>query len=69
MRLRLPRCRLTDVGTVVIPKSVTASRIEENFQDFVLEKADFEAINELSKNKHQRLISPKWGVDVFEESA
>ncbi|PRP89458.1 NADPH-dependent D-xylose reductase [Planoprotostelium fungivorum] len=56
-------------GTVVIPKSVTASRIEENFQDFVLEKADFEAINELSKNKHQRLISPKWGVDVFEESA
>jgi len=55
-------------GTVVIPKSVTPDRIKNNFEDFILNEADFNAINELSKSKHQRLISPNWGIDVFEES-
>lgn len=56
-------------GTVVIPKSVNPERVQTNFEDFLLSEEDMNAINTLSKTKHHRLISPKWGVDVFEESA
>ncbi|KAJ0419278.1 NADP-dependent oxidoreductase domain-containing protein [Aspergillus carlsbadensis] len=53
-------------GTVVLPKSVTPSRIESNFQDFVIPNAEFEALNELDRN--QRYNYPfRWGVDVFGE--
>ncbi|RUP45371.1 NADP-dependent oxidoreductase domain-containing protein [Jimgerdemannia flammicorona] len=55
-------------GTSVIPKSVTAHRIESNFQDFILPEADFNAINEVSKqHKSQRFIEPDWGVEVFDK--
>lgn len=56
-------------GHLVIPKSVTASRIRENFQEVEL---DAEAIKELDKlgEKPQRFnipttYSPKWDIDVF----
>ncbi|KAL2682997.1 mitochondrial glycerol dehydrogenase Gld1 [[Neocosmospora] mangrovei] len=56
-------------GHLVIPKSVTASRIRENFQEVEL---DTEAIKELDKlgEKPQRFnipttYDPKWDIDVF----
>ncbi|UPL03961.1 hypothetical protein LCI18_014895 [Fusarium solani-melongenae] len=56
-------------GHLVIPKSVTASRIRENFQEVEL---DAEAIKELNKlgEQPQRFnipttYSPKWDIDVF----
>ncbi|KAL4966247.1 NADP-dependent oxidoreductase domain-containing protein [Aspergillus stella-maris] len=53
-------------GTAVLPKSVTTSRIESNFQDFVIPDSEFEALNKLDKN--QRYNYPfRWGIDVFGE--
>lgn len=53
-------------GSSVLPKSVTASRIESNFQDFVIPDAEFEALNKLDKN--ERYNYPfRWGIDVFGE--
>ncbi|OJJ41017.1 hypothetical protein ASPWEDRAFT_101237 [Aspergillus wentii DTO 134E9] len=53
-------------GTAVLPKSVTSSRIESNFQDFVVPDADLEALNKLDRN--QRYNYPfRWGIDVFGE--
>ncbi|KAL2802524.1 NADP-dependent oxidoreductase domain-containing protein [Aspergillus granulosus] len=53
-------------GTVVLPKSVTPSRIESNFQDFIIPEAEFEALNKLDRN--QRYNYPfRWGVDIFGE--
>ncbi|KAK9319875.1 NADP-dependent oxidoreductase domain-containing protein [Lipomyces orientalis] len=52
-------------GTSVIPKSVTQSRIKQNFEDFALEDGDFEALNELCQKKTVRIVDPQWGVNVF----
>ncbi|KAJ5106826.1 hypothetical protein N7456_003501 [Penicillium angulare] len=53
-------------GTVVLPKSVTASRIISNFEDFVLPDDAFEAIQSLEK--HHRMNFPaRLGVDIFGE--
>ncbi|KAF9888769.1 hypothetical protein FE257_008345 [Aspergillus nanangensis] len=53
-------------GTAVLPKSVTPSRIESNFQDFVIPPAEFEALNKLDRD--QRYNYPfRWGIDVFGE--
>ncbi|KAJ5895191.1 hypothetical protein N7495_006882 [Penicillium taxi] len=53
-------------GFAVLPKSVTPSRIESNFQDFVIPEDAFEALNKLDKN--QRYNYPfRWGVDMFDE--
>ncbi|KAL2003818.1 hypothetical protein VTN02DRAFT_2172 [Thermoascus thermophilus] len=53
-------------GTSVVPKSVTPSRIESNFQDFIIPDAEFEALNKLDRN--QRFNVPaRWGIDVFGE--
>ncbi|KAE8152646.1 NADP-dependent oxidoreductase domain-containing protein [Aspergillus avenaceus] len=53
-------------GTSVLPKSVTPSRIESNFQDFIIPDAEFEALNQLDRN--QRYNYPfRWGIDVFGE--
>ncbi|KAK9370398.1 NADP-dependent oxidoreductase domain-containing protein [Lipomyces kononenkoae] len=54
-------------GTSVIPKSVTAARIISNFDDFILDETDIEAINAISKTTSKRLINPKWGVVVFHD--
>ncbi|KYK56609.1 NADP-dependent glycerol dehydrogenase [Drechmeria coniospora] len=56
-------------GHAVIPKSVTASRIRENFNDVDL---DHDAVQELNKlgDKPQRLnipytYDPKWNINLF----
>ncbi|KAJ9647497.1 hypothetical protein H2204_000126 [Knufia peltigerae] len=53
-------------GTVVLPKSVTPSRIESNLKGFVIPPAEFEEINGL--DKHKRFNLPyDWAVDIFGE--
>lgn len=52
---------------VVLPKSVTNSRIKSNFQDFELSEADYQEINGM--NKRTRYNHPlRWGVDIFGEA-
>lgn len=53
-------------GTVVLPKSVTPSRIEENFVDFEVPQAAMDRINALDKN-HRYNMPARLGVDVFGE--
>ncbi|KUJ18386.1 aldehyde reductase-like protein [Mollisia scopiformis] len=53
-------------GTVVLPKSVTASRIKDNFQDFQLPKDVFDKI--VALDRHHRYNFPaRLGVDIFGE--
>ncbi|OHW98006.1 aldo keto reductase [Colletotrichum incanum] len=54
-------------GTVVLPKSVTPSRIEKNFEVFELPKDVFEKINALDRN-HRYNFPARLGVDIFGES-
>ncbi|KAI8368715.1 NADP-dependent oxidoreductase domain-containing protein [Blakeslea trispora] len=54
-------------GVVVIPKSVTPSRILENFQDFVLSQEDFDAIASLG-SRNIRYNDPgvkEWSCSIF----
>ncbi|KAG0184404.1 hypothetical protein DFQ28_011196 [Apophysomyces sp. BC1034] len=51
----------------VIPKSVTPSRIESNFQTVELSKQELSEINDISKTRSKRIIRPPWGVPVFDE--
>ncbi|KAJ6017841.1 hypothetical protein N7451_001220 [Penicillium sp. IBT 35674x] len=53
-------------GSAVLPKSVTPSRIESNFEDFVIPDAEFEALNQLNRNARYNYPF-RWGVDVFGE--
>lgn len=53
-------------GTVVLPKSVTPSRIEANFEDFELAAEDMEKINKLDRN-HRYNFPIRLGVDIFGE--
>lgn len=53
-------------GTVVLPKSVTPSRIKANFEDFELPKEVFEKINSLDRN-HRYNFPLRLGVNVFGE--
>lgn len=52
--------------TVVLPKSVTPSRIESNFKEVSLSDKDLEKLNGLERNKRYN-VSPS-GLDVFQES-
>ena len=48
-------------GYVVLPKSVNPDRIETNRKIFTLSNEDFEAINNISKEKgEKRVVNPNW---------
>ncbi|SPC65494.1 probable GCY1 - galactose-induced protein of aldo/keto reductase family [Ustilago sp. UG-2017b] len=53
-------------GVVVLPKSVTASRIETNGKLITLSDDEMLKLNELHKQagKAVRLVKPSWGVDL-----
>jgi diketogulonate reductase-like aldo/keto reductase len=54
-------------GTVVLPKSVTASRIASNFQDFLLPSKQMAELHALER--HKRFNFPaRWGFDIFDEA-
>lgn len=54
-------------GTVVLPKSVTPSRIASNLKVRELPQEAFDALNALEK--HKRFNFPaRWGVDIFDEA-
>lgn len=53
-------------GTSVLPKSVTPSRIAENFEDFELSAEDVAKIDALNRN-HRYNMPARLGVNVFGE--
>jgi L-glyceraldehyde reductase len=53
-------------GTVVLPKSVTPSRIADNFQDFELPQEVFDKITALDRH-HRYNFPARLGVDIFGE--
>ncbi|KAF3001812.1 hypothetical protein E8E13_003002 [Curvularia kusanoi] len=60
-------------GHSVIPKSVTASRIRDNFKEIELPKEDFEKIEQIGKDEPRRFNipyianKPRWPVNIFGE--
>lgn len=56
-------------GYPVLPKSSTPSRIKSNFTDFELSQEDFDAIQEVAKNRHVRFVNMKdtFGYNVWPE--
>lgn len=60
-------------GHSVIPKSVTASRIQENFKEVELSKEDFEKIENIGVKEPRRFNipyvanKPRWPVNIFGE--
>ncbi|KAK4687054.1 hypothetical protein P7C73_g3062, partial [Tremellales sp. Uapishka_1] len=51
-------------GVVVLPKSVTPSRIESNLNVVKLEQSDIQALNKMAEGgKQQRINTPPWGTD------
>ncbi|GIZ49753.1 hypothetical protein CKM354_001278000 [Cercospora kikuchii] len=53
-------------GTVVLPKSVTKSRIESNFKVTELSPEIFDAVTSLEKH-HRYNFPARWGWNVFDE--
>lgn len=53
-------------GSVVLPKSVTPSRIESNLRIKELPQNEFEQLNSLEKNKRYNWQT-RWGYDIFQE--
>ncbi|RSM19162.1 hypothetical protein CDV31_002083 [Fusarium ambrosium] len=53
-------------GSVVLPKSVTPSRIESNLQVAELPQDVFKQLNDLERNKRYNWQT-RWGFDIFQE--
>ncbi|KAH6887434.1 NADP-dependent oxidoreductase domain-containing protein [Thelonectria olida] len=53
-------------GTVVLPKSVTPSRIESNIKVKELPREAFDKLNGLERNKRYNWQT-RWGYDIFQE--
>lgn len=53
-------------GSVVLPKSVTPSRIESNIQVKELPQDAFDQLNALERNKRYNWQT-RWGYDIFQE--
>jgi glycerol 2-dehydrogenase (NADP+) len=52
-------------GHVVLPKSVTPARIEENLRTVKLDGADLEALDNIHKAKGlRRFVYPQFGVNL-----
>jgi len=60
-------------GHSVIPKSVTASRIQENFKEVELSEDDFQKVEQIGKDEPRRFNipyianKPRWPVNIFGE--
>ncbi|KZT37879.1 hypothetical protein SISSUDRAFT_1062454 [Sistotremastrum suecicum HHB10207 ss-3] len=57
-------------GTVVLPKSVTPSRVEQNFQIFKLPQDKFDALEKAAvSHPPKRVVDPSgaWGVNIYED--
>lgn len=54
-------------GTIVLPKSVTESRINSNLQVNELPREAVEKLNNLERNKRFNDSSKRWGYDIFDE--
>lgn len=55
-------------GTIVLPKSVSPSRIKSNLQVQELPKEVFDALDAIENEKHVRFNTSKnWGADIFDE--
>lgn len=48
-------------GVVVLPKSVTPARIDDNFKLVKLDEEDMKVLNSLHKTKGKRFLMPAWG--------
>ncbi|CAG7959541.1 unnamed protein product [Penicillium olsonii] len=61
-------------GHSVIPKSVTASRIAQNFQELELLDEEIEEINQLGQSPQRFNVpfvanSPRWNINIFNEDS
>ena len=57
--------RLVSKGHVVLAKSVTPSRIDENMKIITLDSSDLEALNKIHKSKGTtRYVYPPFGVKL-----
>ncbi|KAJ4403535.1 mitochondrial glycerol dehydrogenase Gld1 [Gnomoniopsis sp. IMI 355080] len=59
-------------GHSVIPKSVTPSRIAQNFQEIKISEEDVKAINEIGEKEPKRFnipvtYKPKWDINIWNE--
>ncbi|KZO90458.1 Aldo/keto reductase [Calocera viscosa TUFC12733] len=52
-------------GVIVLPKSVTASRIEQNLKVIDIKEEDMKTLEAIAENgKQKRVNMPKWGSDL-----